>query len=135
MKWINNIHFSYYTLMTFLIMLSVILISKLMTLLCFKYDQAFDLWQQLKLASELETDLWDTVDWAGSGLLISMLEKLNWFDLASLITLVLLMWKWMGLFLRKKHLLRWWDWLSLLNWIGALTLCLLLKLPPRKLKP
>ena len=28
---------------------------------------------------------------AGSGLLISMLEKLNWFNLTSLITLVLMM--------------------------------------------
>ena len=27
-----------------------------------KCDQAFDLWQQLELASELESDLWDTVD-------------------------------------------------------------------------
>ena len=45
------------------------------------------------------------------------------------------MWKWMGLFLRKKHLLRCLDWLSLLIWIGALTLSLLLKLPPRKLEP
>ena len=29
-----------------------------------KCDQASDLWQQLELASELETDLRDTVDWA-----------------------------------------------------------------------
>ena len=41
----------------------------------------------------------------------------------------------MCLFLRKNHLLRCWDWVSLLNWIGALTLSLLLKLPPRKLEP
>ena len=40
----------------------------------------------------------------------------------------------MGLFLRKNQFLRCWDWLSLLNWIGALTLSLLLKLPPRKLE-
>ena len=45
------------------------------------------------------------------------------------------MWKWIGLFLRRKHLLRCWGWLSLLNWIGALTLSLLLKRPPRKLEP
>ena len=42
--------FSYYTLMTFLVMYS-------------KCDQASDLWQKLELASELEFDLWDTVDW------------------------------------------------------------------------
>ena len=47
------------------------------TTLYSKCDQASDLWQQLELASELESDLRDTVDWAGSGLLISMLEKLN----------------------------------------------------------
>ena len=46
----------------------------------------------------------------------------NCFHLASLITLVILMSKWLGLFLRKNHLLRCWSWLSLLNWIGALTL-------------
>ena len=69
-----------------------------------------------------------------SGLLISMLGKLIWFHLTSLITMVLLMWKWMGLFLRKNHLLRCWVWPSLLNWIGVLTLSQLLKLPPRKLE-
>ena len=41
--------------------------------------------------------------------------------------------KLMGLFLWKNHLLRCWGWPSLLNSIGALTLSLLLKLPPRKL--
>ena len=42
--------------------------------------------------------------WTGakSGLLIPMLEKHNWFYLTGLITLVLLMWKWMGLFWRGK---------------------------------
>ena len=44
------------------------------------------------------------------------------------------MWEWMGLFLRKNHLLRCWGWLSLLIWIGALTMSLLLKLTPRKLE-
>ena len=41
-------------------------------------------------------------------LLISTLEKLNWFHLTVLITMVLLMWKWMGLFWRKNRLLRCW---------------------------
>ena len=27
-------------------------------------DQVSDLWQQLELVSELESDLWDTVDWS-----------------------------------------------------------------------
>ena len=42
-----------------------------------KFDQASDLWQQLELASELESDLLDTVDWGRNVLLISMPEKLN----------------------------------------------------------
>ena len=33
------------------------------TTLYSKYDQASDLWQQLELASELESNLLDTVDW------------------------------------------------------------------------
>ena len=47
------------------------------TTLYSKCDQASDLWQQLELASELESDLRGTVDWAISGFLISMLGKLN----------------------------------------------------------
>ena len=55
------------------------------------FDQAFDLWQQLGLAF-LNTNLICETQWtdAGSGLLISMPEKLNWFRLTGLITLVLL---------------------------------------------
>ena len=68
--------------------------------------------------------------WTGvrSGLLISMPGKLSWFCLTAPITMVLLMWKWVGLFLRKNYLLRCWGWPSILNWIGVLTLSLLLKL-------
>ena len=43
-------------------MLSMILLSILFTLYS-KCDQASDLWQQLELASELESNLQDTVDW------------------------------------------------------------------------
>ena len=53
--------------------------------------------------------------------------------MAGLITLVLLIWKWMGLFLRKNYLLRCWGWLFLLNWTRALALSLLLLLPPKKI--
>ena len=35
------------------------------------------MWQQLQLTSELESALPDTLDWAGSGLLISILGKCN----------------------------------------------------------
>ena len=75
------LHFSYYTLMTFLVMLSVIFLYMLMILLSIlKCDQVFDLWQQLELTSELGSDLRDTVDWgkkwlvgfnAGKTLLVS----------------------------------------------------------------
>ena len=47
------------------------------TTLYFMCDQTFDLWQQLELASELESGLQDTVDFGGSGLLVSMLENLS----------------------------------------------------------
>ena len=47
------------------------------TTLYSKCDQASDLRQQLELASELESYLRDTVDWARSGLLTSMLGKLS----------------------------------------------------------
>ena len=60
------------------------------TTLYSKCDQASDLWQQVELASELESDLRDTVDWARKWFLISILEKLIWFPLTSLITLGLL---------------------------------------------
>ena len=50
--------------MTFIVVLSVILLSMLMIVLYSKCDQASDLWQQLELASELESDLRDTVDWS-----------------------------------------------------------------------
>ena len=40
-----------------------------------------------------------------------------------------------GSVLEENNLLRSWGQLYLLNWIGALTLTLLLKLPSRKLEP
>ena len=61
------------------------------TTLYYKCHQASDMWQQLELASERESDLRDTAIGARSGLLISVLGKLNWFRLTGLIILVLLM--------------------------------------------
>ena len=125
------LHFLRYLLMTFLIMLPVILLSMLMILVfilsMIRYlisGNNFNLLLSLNLICKI----W----WTGarSGLLISLLEKLNWFLLTSLITLMtLFMWKWMGLFLSKNYILRCWNWPSLLNWIWVLTLSLLLKLP------
>ena len=44
-------------------MLSVKLLSMLIIVFYSKCDQASDLWQQPELASELKSDLQDTVDW------------------------------------------------------------------------
>ena len=52
------------------------------------FDQTSDLWQQLELASKLESDLRDTVDWdkkwlvdfsAGKTHLVSFDWSNNWF--------------------------------------------------------
>ena len=102
------------------------------TTLYFKCDPAPDLWQQLESASEY--DLQDTVNWGRKWLVDFNARKTQLVLFTILKTLVLFMWKWMGLFLRKNHILRYWGWLSLLNLIGALTLSLLLKLHPRKLE-
>ena len=127
------LHCSYYTLIAFLMMLSVILLSMLMIL-----PSILSVIRHLTCGNNLNWLLdfnliFETL-LARSGLLISMQGKLSWFCLTSLIILVLLMWKWMGLLLRKNCLLRCWGW-PLLNWIGALTLSLLPKLLPRKLEP
>ena len=47
-----------------------------------KCDQASDLWQQLALASELESDLLDTVDWGKMWFFVFSAGKaqLVWFD-------------------------------------------------------
>ena len=85
-------HFAYYTLRTFLMMLSVILLSMLMILI-----SILSVIRHLICSNNLNWLLnlnliYETL-WTGvrSGLLISMLGKLNWFCLTSLITLVLLM--------------------------------------------
>ena len=87
------------------------------------------------MAAELESDLRDTSDlgrkWlvdfnAGKNQLVS-------FDRSNNTGAIYV--KRMGLFLRQNHLLRCCSCLSLLNWIEALTLSLLLKLPLGKLEP
>ena len=124
------LQFSYYTLITFLMMLSVILLSMLMILLSvvsvIRHLICGNNWNWLLNVNLTYEILWT---WAWSGLFVSMLEKLIWFCLSGLVILLLLMWKLMGLSLRKNRLLRCWGWLSLQNWIGALTLSLLLKPP------
>ena len=57
-------HFSCYTLITFLddVICNIATYAD-DTCLCSKCDQWFDLWHQLELVSELESDLQDIVDW------------------------------------------------------------------------
>ena len=76
------------------------------------------------------TWIWSMRLWIGVGksLLISMLAKLKFFCLTGLITFLQLIWIWIGLLLRKNHILKFWFCIFLLNWIRALTLSLLRKL-------
>ena len=86
------LHFSYYTLMTFLMMLSVILQSMLMILLSILGVIGLLICGN-NLNWLLNLNLIYETWWTGvrSDLLISMLGKLNWFCLTGLITMVLLM--------------------------------------------
>ena len=57
-------HFSYYIYINdFPDAIRNIAIYAVDTSLYSKCDQASDLWQQLELASEFESDLWHTLDW------------------------------------------------------------------------
>ena len=89
----------------------------------------------LDLASELESDLQNTVDWGREWLVNFIAGKtqlvlFDWFNSNGAIHMEM-----DGSFLEEKYLLRCWGWCSLLNWIEAFTLSLLLKLSPRKLEP
>ena len=74
------------------------------------------------MASELEFDLRHIVDWRKKWLVDFNAGKTQLVSLTGLIVVVLLMWKWMSLFLSKNHLLRCRGWPSLLKQIGVLTL-------------
>ena len=81
------LHFSYNTLMTFLMMLSAILLSMLMILLSI-LSVIRHLIRGINLNRLLNLNLIYERLWAGSrsALLISMLVKLKWFCLVGLIT-------------------------------------------------
>ena len=102
-------------------MLSVILLSMLMILIS-KCEQASYLWEELELTSEIEFDQQNTVDWgrmwlvgfnAGKAQLISF-DVSNNFGANDV--------RMDESVLTKNYLLRFWDCLSFLDWIGALTL-------------
>ena len=126
------LHFSCYTLMTSLMMLSVISLSMLIILL-FVVSLIRHLICSNNLNWLLNLNLIYETLWAGArgGLSISMLGKLNWFCLTMLVRLVLLMLKWMSV-LEENEMLGL-TFSSKLDWI--LTLSLLPKLPLRKLEP
>ena len=73
-----------------------------------KCDQASDLWQQLELASELESDLGDTVDWGKKWIVDFNAGKtqLVLFDRSNNTAAIDV--KMDGLILRKNCLLRCW---------------------------
>ena len=56
------LYFSFYTIMDFMMISFVRLLSVLTYTVYCKSDQTSDIWQQLGLASEHESDLQDTVD-------------------------------------------------------------------------
>ena len=99
--------FSSYTSMTFLMILSVILLSILMIL-----PSILNVIKHLIPGNNLNWLLklnliYETLSTeVRSGLLISILEKRSWFCWTSLITLFLLVWKSMSLLLRKNNLSR-----------------------------
>ena len=86
------LHFSYYTLMTFVTMLSIILLSMLMILLSILSVIRHLICSNNNLHWLLNLNLIYKILWTRvrSGLLISMLGKVNWFRLIGLITMVLL---------------------------------------------
>ena len=86
----------------FPMMISVILLSRLMILLSalsvIRHLICGINYSWLLNLNAIYKTIWTR---ARSGLVISLLEKFNWFRVIGLIKLVLLMWKWIGLFLRK----------------------------------
>ena len=92
------------------------------------------MWQQLELASKLEYDLRNTLDWSRKWLVDFNAEKaqvvsFDWSHNFGTTDVQIV------LVLKKNHLLRWWQGLPLQNWVWTLTLSLLLKLYPWKLEP
>ena len=88
------------------------------------------------MASELESHLQETVYCSRKKLVNFKAGKPNLFCLSGLITLVLFDVKRDGYLLEENLYFEiFWDYLSLLNYIDAFTLSLLLKLFPKKLEP
>ena len=95
-----------------------------------KSTKANNIWNKIKLRlkSTVQQKLWSNATFCKNG---QAYERL-W---TGLVTLVLLMWEWMGPFSKKSYLLVYWGYFCRWSWIGALIFSLLFKLPLRKLKP
>ena len=105
------------------------------TTLYSKCDLASDLWQQLELATELESDLRDTVGWGRKWLVDFNAGKtqLVLFDRSKSTGAVDVKMDWSVLEEKASFKILGLTFSSKLDW--ALTLSLLLKLSPRKLEP
>ena len=105
------------------------------TTLYSKCDLASDLWQQLELATELESDLRDTVGWGRKWLVDFNAGKtqLVLFDRSKSTGAVDVKMDWSVLEEKASFKMLGLTFSSKLDW--ALTLSLLLKLSPRKLEP
>ena len=129
------LHFSYYALMTFLMMLSVILLSILMMLLSTLSVISHLIYGNIQLASELQSDLRGTANW-GSTWFVDFnpgKTQLVSFDQSNNTGAIDI--KMDGSVLEERSSFRCRGLLFLLNWIGTLTLSLFLKLLSRKLGP
>ena len=117
------LHFSHYT---FLMMLPVIFLSILVIplsiLSVIRHPICGNNLTWLLQLNLIYKTLWNG---ARSGLTVSMLRKFNWFCLTGLD----------GSLLEEKSSFQMLELTFSSNWIIALTLSLLLKLPPRKLEP
>ena len=105
------------------------------TTLYSKCDQASDLWKQLELASKLEFDLRDTVDWGRKWLVDfnvgkTQLVSLDWSKNIGAIDV-----KMDGSVLEEKSSFKMLGLTFFCKLDGVFILSLLLKLPPRKLEP
>ena len=99
-----------------------------------RWGYTSDLWQLLELASELESDLWDTVECGRKWLVDfntgkTQLVLFDWYKNSAAIDV-----KMNGSVIEEQLAFKICGLLFLSNWIGALTLSLLLKLLPRKLE-
>ena len=105
------------------------------TVLYSKCDQTSDLWQQQELASELESDLRDNVDWGRKWLVDFNAGKIqlvsfDWSNNTGAIHM-----KMDGSVFEEKSSFKMLGLTLFLNWIGALTLSILLQVPPIQLEP